>query len=82
LESFDTHQLTAIAEFMARSTDLAYHHAARLRAETISAMGRTRGTLQATTLDSAGGTSEMNGRQPPVLPERLNNETQRSRNRK
>jgi DNA-binding MarR family transcriptional regulator len=44
LEEFDTHQLTAIAEFLARSTDLAYRHAALLRAETISAMGRTRGT--------------------------------------
>jgi hypothetical protein len=32
LVNFDTHQLTAIAEFMARCTDLAYHHAALLRA--------------------------------------------------
>ncbi len=39
LESFDSHQLTAIATFLARTTDLIYHHAARLRAETISAMG-------------------------------------------
>jgi hypothetical protein len=47
LVNFDTHQLTAIAEFMARCTDLAYHHAALLRAETISSVGRTRVTGQA-----------------------------------
>jgi DNA-binding MarR family transcriptional regulator len=32
LESFDTRQLTAIAEFLARSADVAYSHAALLRA--------------------------------------------------
>ena len=36
LERFDTHQLTAIAEFLARSTDLAYRHAALLRAQTMT----------------------------------------------
>src|SRR5713226_5710772 len=36
LENFDTHQLTAIAEFLARTTDLIYRHAALLRAETNS----------------------------------------------
>jgi len=50
LESFDTHQLTAIAEFLAGTTDLVYRHAALLRGETISAVGRTpvsgRNTLQ------------------------------------
>jgi DNA-binding MarR family transcriptional regulator len=35
LEGFDTHQLTAIAEFLARSTEIAYRHATRLRAETL-----------------------------------------------
>jgi DNA-binding MarR family transcriptional regulator len=44
LENFDTHQLTAIAEFLARTTDLIYRHAAVLRAETISEVGRTRAT--------------------------------------
>jgi DNA-binding MarR family transcriptional regulator len=44
LENFDTHQLTAIAEFLARTTDLIYRHAALLRAETISDVGRTRAT--------------------------------------
>ena len=44
LEDFDTHQLTAIAKFLARATDLIYHHAALLRAETISDVGRTRAT--------------------------------------
>ena len=42
LENFDTHQLTAIAEFLARTTDLIYRHAALLRGETISDLGRTR----------------------------------------
>ena len=42
LEQFDTHQLTAIAEFLARATDLIYRHAALLRGETISDLGRTR----------------------------------------
>ena len=47
LESFDTHQLTAIAEFLARTTDLIYRHAALLRGETISGLGRTRVTGRA-----------------------------------
>src|SRR5258707_11863531 len=42
LENFDAHQLTAIAEFLARTTDLIYRHAALLRGETISDLGRTR----------------------------------------
>jgi DNA-binding MarR family transcriptional regulator len=44
LENFDTLQLTAIADFLARTTDLVYRHAALLRAETISDVGRTRAT--------------------------------------
>jgi DNA-binding MarR family transcriptional regulator len=44
LKNFDTHQLTAIAEFLARTTDLIYRHGARLRAETISDVGRARVT--------------------------------------
>ena len=36
LENFDAHQLTAIAEFLARSTDLIYRHATLLRAQTLS----------------------------------------------
>ena len=36
LENFDNHQLTAIAEFLAGSTDLVYRHAALLRAQTLS----------------------------------------------
>src|SRR6266478_344929 len=47
LENFDTHQLTAIAEFLAGSTDLIYRHAALLRGETISDLGRTRVTGRA-----------------------------------
>lgn len=39
LEKFDAHQLTAVAEFLAGTTDLVYRHAALLRAETISTMG-------------------------------------------
>jgi DNA-binding MarR family transcriptional regulator len=34
LAGFDTHQLAAVAEFLARSTELIYRHAALLRAET------------------------------------------------
>jgi len=33
LDRFDTHQLTAIAEFLAHTTDFAYRHAALLRAQ-------------------------------------------------
>src|SRR5712671_2588528 len=36
LQNFDTHQPTAVADFLARTTDLIYRHAALLRAETIS----------------------------------------------
>src|SRR5438270_300401 len=35
LVDFDTHQLTAIAEFLARSTDLVYRHTALLRAQAL-----------------------------------------------
>ena len=47
LESFDTHQLTAIAEFLARSTDVAYRHVALMRAQTADAPGRTAETAEA-----------------------------------
>ena len=36
LENFDGHQLGAIAEFLAHTTDLIYRHAALLRAQTLS----------------------------------------------
>jgi DNA-binding MarR family transcriptional regulator len=35
LEGFDTRQLTAISEFLARSTDFAYRHTALLRSDTL-----------------------------------------------
>src|SRR5713226_6276140 len=44
LQNFDTHQLTAVADFLARTTDLIYRHAALLRAETISGLDRNRVT--------------------------------------
>src|SRR6266496_1314642 len=47
LENFDAHQLTAVAEFLTRTTDLVYRHSALLRAETISDIGRTRVTGRA-----------------------------------
>jgi len=53
LENFDTRQLTAIAEFLARTTDLIYRHSALLRAETISDVGRARMTRQAPSPNSA-----------------------------
>ena len=43
LESFDSHQLTAIAEFLDCTTDLIYNHAALLRAQALSA---TRGMTE------------------------------------
>lgn len=46
LKKFDTHQLTAVAEFLARTTDLIYRHAALLRAETVSQLGQTRATAR------------------------------------
>ncbi len=59
LENFDTHQLTAIAEFLARTTDLIYRHAALLRGETISDLGRTRVTGRAPSLTVPSKESEM-----------------------
>ncbi len=52
LERFDAHQLTAVAEFLTGTTDLVYRHGALLRAETISAIGRTGGTAKVTTLNN------------------------------
>jgi DNA-binding MarR family transcriptional regulator len=49
LEGFDAHQLAAIAEFLARATDLAYRRGALLRAQVLSAGGRHPGTPLATT---------------------------------
>ena len=46
LKNFDTHQLTAVAEFLARSTDLIHRHAALLRAEAVSQLGQTCSTAQ------------------------------------
>jgi DNA-binding MarR family transcriptional regulator len=48
LEHFDSHQLTAIAEFLNRCTDLIYRHATLLRAQAVSAaLGVTEeGSLQ------------------------------------
>jgi len=48
LENFDANQLTAISEFLARSTELIYRHAALLRAETISGPNHG-GAMEATT---------------------------------
>lgn len=42
LEGFDTHQLTAIADFLSRSTDFAYRHVALLRSDTVVATNETR----------------------------------------
>jgi DNA-binding MarR family transcriptional regulator len=49
LEGFDAHQLAAVAEFLARATDLAYRRGALLRAQVLSAGGRHPGTPLATT---------------------------------
>lgn len=82
LEGFDTLQLTAIAEFLAHSTDLAYRHMALLRAQTFCAAS---GTAQATTNKSAREESEMNGRLPTVVVRRRNSAAisqKRQKNRK
>src|SRR5260370_42358802 len=52
LENFDSHQLTAIAEFVACTPDLIYRHAALLRGETISDLGWTRVTGRAPSRNS------------------------------
>ncbi len=44
LAGFDAHQLSAIAEFLGDSTDLAYRHAALLRAQQLSAASEKEGT--------------------------------------
>lgn len=48
LEDFDAHQLSAIAEFLDHSTDLAYRHAALLRAQTLCPTSPTGGTAKET----------------------------------
>ena len=58
LENFDAHQLTAISEFLARTTDLIYRHAALLRAETISDVGRTRVTGRTLSSNTSSKKSE------------------------
>jgi DNA-binding MarR family transcriptional regulator len=66
LESFDTHQLTAIAEFMARSTDVAYRHVALLRARTPDAPSRAAETTEAP--DRAGKKTRLE--RPPKMRRR------------
>jgi DNA-binding MarR family transcriptional regulator len=58
LQNFDTHQLTAVAEFLARTTDLIHRHAALLRAETISDVGRTRVTERTPSSNTSSKKSE------------------------
>jgi len=53
LRDFDDHQLTAIAEFLARTTSLGYRHVALLRAQTYRAANRAHGTAQALIANSA-----------------------------
>jgi len=59
LENFDAHQLTAIGEFLTRTTDLIYRHSALLRAETISNLSWTRGTERAPSPNNPRKKSEM-----------------------
>lgn len=49
LDGFDTHQLAAIADFLAASTDLAYRHVALLRAQAVHGADGTRGAAPAAT---------------------------------
>jgi DNA-binding MarR family transcriptional regulator len=66
LESFDTHQLTAIAEFLARSTDVACRHVALLRAQTLDAPGRATATADA----PDGGGKSIPPKRPPKMRRR------------
>jgi len=57
LENFDVRQLTAIAEFLAGTTDLIYRHAALLRAESVSGVSHpsvTGQTARSNVLTSQG----------------------------
>jgi len=67
LENFDAHQLIAIADFLTRTTDLIYRHAALLRAETNSEVGRTRVTKRtpSSRLPSEGSKMRVKRRHPP-----------------
>jgi hypothetical protein len=66
LESFDTHQLTAIAEFLARSTDVAYRHVALLRAQTPDTPGLA--TAPAKAPDRRGQSTH--SKRPPTMRRR------------
>jgi DNA-binding MarR family transcriptional regulator len=46
LEGFDTHQLSAIAEFLTRATEFAYQRGAMLRAQTLSSGSRRAATTR------------------------------------
>jgi DNA-binding MarR family transcriptional regulator len=48
LEPFDTHQLAAIAEFLARTTDIVYRYVALLRGQRLHIANRTAGAANAT----------------------------------
>ena len=52
LEPFDTHQLAAIAEFLARTTDIAYRHVALLRGQRLHPGRRPAGAAKATASDT------------------------------
>lgn len=55
LEGFDSHQLTAIAEFLAGSTDLLHRHAALLRAQALAAAGQPRASADPANSSAASG---------------------------
>ena len=65
LENFDTHQLTAIAEFLVRSTDFIYHHMALLRAQKLRGSSSTR-----LDIDNINKDSKTSEGQPPAVRER------------
>ena len=86
LDAFDAHQLTGIAEFLARSTDLIHRHAALLRVQTVCTMNPAQ-TAQTPSIDTASKDSEVKKTRRPVLRKRLHDETRllspmRSKDRK
>ena len=74
LKGFDNHQLTAVAEFLARTSDLAYRHIALLRAQTVSASERTHGTTQAPIANRASEESDSTA----IPRKRANNEKRKA----
>ena len=58
LEPFDTHQLAAIAEFLARTTDVLYRHLALLRGQALSPASHARDTVRSAASKKVSGRNQ------------------------